>query len=124
MGLLDGQIAAAIYAGFKGRLLTGTLRRETPGSGTDGFGDPNPGTTADYTFEGIKESYNASFRASAGIPQTDVRFLIIARSLSVTPRRGDMVRFGSGAWHQVREIEAIDPATATYQLQCFELGDV
>lgn len=123
MGLLDGQIAAAIYKGFKGKLLSGTLRRSTPGVGVDDFGDANPGTTTEYPFEGIRESYNAVYRAAAGIPQEDVRFLVIAGSLATAPLRGDQVRFGSGPWHQVREIEAIDPATATYNLQCFELRE-
>lgn len=124
MGLLDGLIADAIYKGFKGKLLTGTLRRTVPGIGVDEFGDANPGTPTTWTFEGIRETYNAAFRRTAGIPQEDVRFLIIARSIGTEPKRGDQVRLGSGPWHQVREIEAIDPATATYNLQCFQLGEV
>ena len=122
MGLLDGEIANAIYRGFRGKLLTGTLRREVPGTGTDTLGDPNPGTPETYTFEGIRENYNAAFRATAGIPQTDVRILIIAGSLSTTPRRGDQIKIVN-VWHKVREIESIDPAVATYQLQCFEIPD-
>lgn len=123
MGLLDGQIAAAIYNGFKGKLLAGTLRRSVPGVGVDDFGDAVPDTISEFPFEGIRESYSAAYRAAAGIPQEDVRFLVIAGSITTAPKRDDQVRLGSGPWHQVREIEAIDPATATYNLQCFELDE-
>ena len=41
-GILDGKLASAIYAGFKNKLQTGTLRRAVPSlsGGLDDRGDP------------------------------------------------------------------------------------
>ncbi|RVC47583.1 hypothetical protein EN781_00150 [Mesorhizobium sp. M4A.F.Ca.ET.090.04.2.1] len=119
---LEAQLAKTIAKAFKGKLLKGTLRREVPGTGNDSFGDPNSGSVATYPFEGIREDYTATFRAQAGIPSTDVRVLIIAGSIGTAPKQDDQVLIRS-AWHKVRAIESIDPANATYALQCFEIRD-
>lgn len=115
-------IARAVATGFKGKLRSGTLRRVPNAPGVDSYGDANPGSPVTYPFEGIRETYSAVFKARAGIPQTDVRILVIAGSCATDPRRGDQV-YIEGRWHQVREIENIDPATATYALQSFEIKD-
>lgn len=119
---LDGLIARNIARGFKGKLRSGTLRREVPGSGVDSRGDPLPGTTVTFSFEGIRESYDAAYRERAGIPQTDVKILVIAGSIRTTPKVGDQI-FIQQQWHKVRSIADIDPATATYTLQCFDIKD-
>ncbi len=119
--LLETEIRNLVTAGFKGQLLTGTLRREGVAL-LDSFGDVVPTAAVTHAFEGIRESFNAAFANQAGIPVTDVRILIIAGSLSVEPLKGDEI-FIRSAWHEVREILERDPANATHILQCFEIED-
>lgn len=119
---LDGPIAKAIANGFRGKLKKGTIRREVPGVGVDDFGDPNPGTTQTFPFQGIRSDYDASFRATAGIPQTDCEILVIAGLTAAVPKQGDQLNISS-AWYQCRKVSDIDPATATYRLQCFDIAD-
>lgn len=116
------RIKTALAAGFRGKLKPGTLRRLVPGAGVDAHGDPKPGTAPIWGFEGIRESYDAAYRARAGIPQTDCRILIIAGLIGTDARQGDQL-FIEGRWHQVRKIEDIDPAGATITLQCYEIAD-
>lgn len=115
---LDG-MKKAIAKGFKGKLRVGTIRRATPG-GLDDFGDPIAPTTADYPFEGIRESFDASWAASAGIPETDVGILVLLGSTTVEPAQGDTVQI-EGKWHMVRHVLDIDPAGATIRLQAYEV---
>lgn len=113
--LLESQIRATVASAFSGRLLTGTLRRKTS-TGVDVNGDPTGTTTADYTFNGIQENYDAHFRADAGIPATHCRVLIIAGSMSVDPTRDDLVNI-RGQWFKIHNIET-DPARAMWDMQC------
>lgn len=111
----------AIAKGFKGKLKQGTIRRTTAG-GVDQWGDPVPSTTADYLFEGIRESFDASWAASAGIPSTDVAILVLLGSTTIEPAQGDTVQV-EGAWHMVRRVLDIDPAGASMKLQAYEVSE-
>lgn len=115
MGLLDGQIKQAIAAGFNGKLLKGTLRKITA-TGRAANGDPVT-TTTDYACQGFREAYSAFFRAQAGIPDDDTKITLIAGLCGAAPAVEDKVNI-SGGWWQIRKV-AIDPAGATYELQCF-----
>lgn len=118
--LLETQIRKAIGQGFKGRLLKGTLRR-TVSAGVDAKGDETNLTTTDYTFDGIRENFDKRYALQAGIPITDVRILIIADSLAVQPVAGDKIKIRD-EWFQVRGILAIDPASASYNLQAYSVA--
>jgi hypothetical protein len=127
VGLLDGQLAKAIYAGFKGRLLTGRLLRVAPiaADGTDEDGDAASVTPALYGLEGFDDRYSDFSRATAGIPDTDVKVCIFAASLpaGVRPLKDDKValrRAGVDRWYQLRR-DATDPAEALWECQAFEL---
>lgn len=127
MGLLDGQLASAIYAGFKNRLLKGTLRRRTAvvTMGLDTLGDAIRTTETDYSCQGFVDEYSEFFRATAGIPDTDCKVAIFAKSLpsGVRPLKDDLVRFQS-VWYQLRTV-ATDPATALWECRASRLqGDV
>lgn len=115
MGLLDGQIKAAIANGFRGKLLKGTLRKVTA-AGRSSNGDPTT-APADYACQGFREAYSAFFRAQAGIPDDDVKIVLIAGLCGAAPVSGDKINL-SGGWWQVRKVD-IDPAGATYSAQCF-----
>ncbi len=119
--LLESSIKAQVASGFKGVLLTGTLRRV--GSTTvDTRGNPVDGSASTFPFEGIRESFSAAYAASAGIPITDVKILMIAGLIDTVPRKDDQVLI-RGQWHKVRAIIERDPADATHVLQCFEIPD-
>lgn len=117
MGLLDGQIRAAIAKGFNGKLLSGTLRKVTT-TGRDANGDPIT-TTTDYACHGFVDDYSAITRMAAGIPATDSRVTLIAGLCAAEPAIGDKVLV-SGQWWQVRAVSK-DPAGATFELQSFRV---
>jgi len=114
---LAGSLANAIAAGFNGKLLPATLRKVTT-TGRDSKGDPVT-STADYAVQGLQDSYSAYFRAGAGIPDDDVKLLLIARLCGAAPAIGDSINI-NGGWFQVRKV-AFDPASATYDCQCFKV---
>lgn len=119
--LIESFIRNEIYKGFKGRLLTGTLRRLTPSAAKDSKGDPVSLTPETFGLEGIVDTYSAFQKAQAGIPESDVKLLVIAGSLSVRPNKDDQVKFRD-TWYQVRQV-GTDPALATWELQSFEIAD-
>lgn len=131
MGLLDGQLAKAIYAGFKGRLLRGRLLRVEPtgDSGEEGvldaLGDPIAEDPTFYGLEGFTDRYSDFIRANAGIPDSDVKVCIFAASLpaGVRPSKDDKVAFtraGVESWYQLRA-DATDPAEALWECQAYEI---
>lgn len=121
---LSSQIKKQVASALRGRLLSGTLRRDVPAS-LDSYGDPVPGTAAEYSFEGIRETYSARYRAQAGIPAEDVSFLVILGSVvpATTPAQGDHIKLENTDWHCVREVPEMDPAGATAKCQCYAVAD-
>lgn len=121
-GLLEGKIAKAIYKGFKGKLLKGTLTRQVVAetAGLDENGDPIDVGPQTFPFQGMIENFSAFFRATVGIPDTDVGVLIFAESISTVPNKDDKVTLRNRQF-QVRKVLEVDPAEATYRLQCFEV---
>lgn len=118
MAILD-TIRKEIAKGFKGKLRKGTLYSAAVTSVTDGVPVITYTTS---TFDGIRDSFSAVYANMAGIPITDARILIIAGSLpaGVAPKKDDKITIESLNF-QVRQITAIDPATATYQLAAFAI---
>lgn len=127
MGLLDGDLATAIFAGFKGKLLRGVIRQSpAPISGAlDADGDPEPAPDpTDTPCEGFTEDYSDAFRERAGIPETDLMVNLFAASIpGIRPTKDDKVRLdrqGVGQWYQLRKA-ATDPAEALWVCQSFEI---
>jgi hypothetical protein len=118
MSFLD-TIRTEIHKGFAGKLRTCTLMRMVS-DGQDELGDALTPTKKTWTFDGMRDSFNAAFAAAAGIPVTDVRILIIAGSLAVEPRIDDKIQC-EGRWFQLRSRVSVDPATATYTYAGFEV---
>lgn len=124
---LEGQIAKAIYNGFKGRLKTGTLRRFS-GSGVNALGDLVSSGSTDYTFTGIRETKESQFAGmqnqseGAGIKTTRIEVLILLESISVLPQPDDYIYIES-QWHQVRKVLERDPAGATTKLEVSEVKE-
>jgi len=124
MGLLDGDLAKAVYGAFKGRLLKGVIRQSVVASsgGLDDLGDPLASAPIETTIQGFAEDYSESFRVSAGIPMGDVKVNIFAESMPGNrPSKDDLVRLDRGArstWYQIRRV-ATDPAEALWTCQSF-----
>lgn len=124
VSFLDGPLAKAIHKGFAGKLLQGTLTRVSAGTSTDGNGDPVGPSVSTYGFEGLVDTFSDQFRAQAGIPDGDVKILIIANSISVQPDKDDKVeiaRSSDSQKFQIRKLLDVDPARATYTCQGFPL---
>lgn len=121
--LLQQELAKQLAKAFRGKLLKGTLRRELATT-VDEFGDPEVGQVQTYEIEGIRESFQASYALLYGIPQTDVKILLILGLIkpATTPRKDDKI-YIRGQWHQVRKVLDLDPAQASITLQCFEIED-
>jgi hypothetical protein len=122
VGLLDG-LAASIYAGFKGKLIKGQLRRlvAAESSGLDEFGDPLAPVPVLYDLEGFTDAYSDFFRATSGIPDTDLKVNIFGASCAVSPLKDDQVVFtfaGETTWYQLRKV-ATDPARVLWVCQSY-----
>lgn len=128
MGLLDYDLATQIYAGFKGRLLTGLIRQySAPQSGAlDSHGDPIDLAPVDTAIEGFTEGYDDAYRARAAIPSLDLKVNIFAKSCpGITPGKDNIVKFtrdGVGEWYQLRRAQT-DPATALWVCQAFAIPE-
>ena len=119
-GLLTGKIAKTIFKGFKGKLLKGTLRIDTPSSSLDDNGDPVSATAARFGIEGFTDEFSAFYRAQAGIPETDLKVNIFSESVpGITPTKDSRVTFG-GVWYRIRKVK-VDPAGALFECQSFEI---
>jgi hypothetical protein len=116
---LAGSLAKQIARGFKGKLLVGTIRRAGPYT-LDDFGDSVSSGNTTYAFTGMRESFDARYRAQALIPETDVKILVLLASVipPITPVQSDQILI-NGEWHQVRRVLDVDPASATMSLQAF-----
>lgn len=119
--LLESAIKTKVASAFKGKLLTGTLRRVASSTVDDAYGDTVAGAASTYSFDGTVDTFNSAF-LPVGVEATDARILIIAGSLSVTPQKDDQVKLRD-QWYQVRRIVERDPANATYVLAGFEIED-
>lgn len=120
MALLTGDLAKSIFAGFKGLLLSGELRRETPSAAVDEYGDPLAPTISYFAIEGFVSQFSEFFKSQSGIPDTDLKVNIFAQSApTLAPNKDDKVIF-EGQWYQIRKV-ATDPATALWTCQSFAI---
>lgn len=111
------QLRAKIAAGFKGKLLVGSLTRV--GSTTvDEYGDPVPGATQTFVVNGLVDEYNDVYRAQAGIPETDSKIILIAGLSEVEPQKDDKITFPNFSTFQVRKVKT-DPARAHFECQSY-----
>lgn len=124
-GLLTGKIADAIFKGFKGKLLKGELRQETPVGSLDPHGDASDTSIAYFAMEGFTDEFSEFYKKQAGIPESDIKVNIFAKSLAsgVSPTKDDKVNFNTGSgikWYQLRAV-GIDPAEAMFTAPGFEI---
>ena len=126
VSLLDSALKQKVAAAFKGKLTRGILRK-TAGVTRDSNGDRSTGTVTTYTFEGIREDFSLFHKANSGIPETDVRILLILGSLNpaTTVQKDNQIYLNTpwNAWYQVRRVLTIDPAGASCSVQAYEIPD-
>lgn len=119
MGLLDGDLAKSIYAGFKDKLLSGQVVRKggLESAGTDAHGDPIAVNDEVWDVQGFVDTFSRMTRAQAGIPTSMVKVCVFAQSApDWTPRENDLVRLGS-QWNRLAGGPLdIDPAGALWTL--------
>lgn len=137
---LQNQLKNQLAAGFKNKLLKGTLIRkalnqldeygdpvfsvsvlhsdETPHSDESPFQQFNSVKTF-FKVEGFPSKYSDYFRAKFGIPDTDLKIVLIAGNCETKPVKDDQVSF-RGVTYQLRSVD-IDPAEATYVCQAYEI---
>lgn len=115
---LQNQLKNQIAAGFKNKLLKGKLERKT-NNGVNEFGDPVVNVEETFNIEGFTSKYSDFYRAKFGIPDTDLKVILIAGNCDVKPEKEDNVSF-SDKKYQIRSVN-IDPAEATYICQAYEV---
>lgn len=118
VSFLDGPLASALHAGLSPQLPAGKLH-SLGGNSTNEFGDPID-TVTKHDFRGFREEFSLFAKSRDGIEETDYMINIIAQSIAVTPTRDDEVLL-QGQWSRVRKIASVDPASALYVLQCYEI---
>lgn len=112
MSLLD-DIRAEIGAAFNDPALffaPATLTRVT-GSGWD----EETSAPRAYPCMAMLDSYSDHLRATAGIPDTDVKLMIVGTSITTDPLKGDTVTLNGRRWSLIRV--DTDPARAIWTCQ-------
>lgn len=124
MGLLDGDLRDSIFAGFQGKLKTGTLYERTipESGGLDELGDPlDVASSPTHAIEGFTDNYSAFTRAQAGFPETDLKLCFFGATIpGIEPQRGWVAKLGT-EWFQIRNAE-VDPAGALWTCQSFKIS--
>jgi hypothetical protein len=109
-------IASQIYSGFKDIFFNATLTRDTvTDSSPDVAFDPTI-TSADYACKAIRDGFITRPMGGGLAKVGDVKILILANSITVTPRNGDRVVIDDdtvGGTFVIIETET-DPATALW----------
>lgn len=118
MGLLDGQLQAVFGSVFKPLLLDGKIEKiELVDDGYGGYSEAP--TEADIKV--MVEGYSAFTRAQAGIPDKDVKLIILQHQVTISPDLDSKVRvLAQGeVVEQLFSIQKIekDPAQASWTVQ-------
>lgn len=113
MSLLD-EIRADIGAVFEDTSLFFGEAILTRTIGSGGWGEDMASATT-YPCKAMIEAYNDNLRATAGIPDTDVKLMIVGTSIATEPLKGDTVTLNGRSWALIRV--DTDPARAMWTCQ-------
>lgn len=119
MGLrreLLGGLRARVNAAFAGQLIPAELIRKLSAPGLDPLGDPIVTTTERTAVQAVVDDYSDFFRATAGIPDTDVKLILIGCQ---QPCKDDIVELCDGRQYQVRSVRT-DPAQAHWEARAYQ----
>ena len=119
MSILDD--VAGIIADVAGDLVfkDATLTKTTTTPAANPWDPPTTSTTT-YTCKALRDTFRATWIAGGLVDAEDVKVLVLADTLSVTPEAGDRITIGSDTWTLVpagggKAAVGVDPANA-----CFE----
>lgn len=119
VSFLTGSLRKQIAAGFKNRLLTGTLLRQ--GATTlDEYGDEIVTPPGSFRVEGFHDNYDEKYRVAAGIPITDSKIVLILGNCQTDPIKDDTITLQGYKPFKVRAVK-VDPAKASAECQVFEI---
>lgn len=112
---LEGRLAKTIGKAMSGLFYDATLSRTTTTGGSP-F-DPGGGTTTtvDYTCKAIEDTYSLFEQQNTLIQAGDVKVIVLATTLSVTPTTADKITT-RGTERAIIRVDR-DPAGATWTLQ-------
>lgn len=113
MSMLD-EIRATIGEVFSDTRLFFSAATLTRAAGSGGWNE-GAVTTATYPCLAMVEAYSDQLRAVAGIPDTDVKLMIVDTSITVDPLKGDAVALSGRRWALIRV--DTDPAKAMWTCQ-------
>lgn len=112
MGLLDGALQAVFGGAFGPLFLDGTLHAaSTVPDGEGGF------TTAftDHAIKGMVDTYTDEYRARNGIPETDVKLIVLQFGVAGIPTLDGQITL-RGARYSIQAIGQ-DPAQAAWTIR-------
>ncbi|WP_022697923.1 hypothetical protein [Euryhalocaulis caribicus] len=113
MGLLDGDLQDVFGSVFGSLMLDGTLTKAP--SVSDGKGGWTAGTPQTAAVKLMIESYSEFYRAQAGIPDTDVKIIVLQKDVAFTPDTDSRITV-RGEEYSVVQVQQ-DPAQASWTLQ-------
>jgi len=113
MSLLD-DIRADIGAVFEDTGLFFSEASLTRATGSGGWGEDMASSTT-HPCKAMIEAYSDQLRAVAGIPDTDVKLMIVGTSVAIDPIKGDTVTLSGRNWALIRV--DTDPARAMWSCQ-------
>jgi len=118
--ILESSLAATIASAASFIFLDATLERDVQGTITDPADPPAP-TQVTYSCKAIEDTYSAGLRSAGVVNETDVKILILAATLSVSPLPGDRITI-RGVKRQIVPMGTSglpgvqsDPARATWE---------
>lgn len=88
--ILEGSLATTIAGALRSLFLDATLTRYVEGTVTD-EADPPPPTQVSYPCKAIEDQFSANVLAQGLVRTSDVNILILAKTLAVDPRPGDLI---------------------------------
>jgi hypothetical protein len=116
MGLLDGELKGIIAEAAGFLFLDATLSRYSSVAGGTPDDPAISATPTTYSCKAIVEEFSERFRFDGTVNDGDVKVLVLAQTLSVTPVRGDIITVTGDKARKVLNI-AKDPAGATWELR-------
>ncbi|WP_427023035.1 hypothetical protein ACP4J4_10360 [Aureimonas ureilytica] len=119
MGLLDGGLQATFGAIFSPLFLDATLhtdRKQTIVGGRP----TGPVTWTDTACKGMVDTYSDSYRLRTGIPDTDVRLIVLQQGVAAKPSTDSEITI-RGARYKIMSVE-MDPAQASWTFRGRPVG--
>lgn len=113
MGLLDGGLKGVFGTVFGSILPAGTLH--IPTNTPDGKG----GYTQSYSdtpIKAMRENYSTSYRQNNGIPDTDVKIIVLQQGVAATPDTDHEIT-AMGIRYRVIGPVTQDPASASWEIR-------